>query len=96
MVYRTQNTIVAIAQQRAIEHANWNYITFLEDGEDKEVKLSFGELDNSAENVAGWLQKQGIEKGDRALVLLPNGLEFVQVYQTHSWIESQSVREPSS
>ena len=80
MVYATEKTIVGIAQQRALQHPDWNYITFLEDGDDKELKLSYGELDRAAKNVAGWLQSQGLVKGDRALILLPNGLEFITIF----------------
>ncbi len=80
MDFSNQDTIVSIAQQRASKHPDWNYITFLEDGDALEAKLSYGELNQSAKKVAGWLQNQGLSKGDRALVLLPNGLEFVQIF----------------
>ncbi|MBU2514635.1 AMP-binding protein [bacterium] len=80
MVYDARETIVGIAKQRAAEHGDRNYITFLEDGDDKEQLLSYGDLDRSARLVAAWLQSQGIKKGDRALVLLPNGLEFVKIF----------------
>lgn len=80
MIYREEKTIVDVAQQRALQHGERNFVTFLEDGDEKEVKLSYAELDQSARQMAGWLQAQGIGKGERAIILLPNGLEFVQVF----------------
>jgi acyl-CoA synthetase (AMP-forming)/AMP-acid ligase II len=80
MIYETCNTIVGIARQRAIEHGERNFVTFLEDGDDREVKLTYKQLDQSARNVAAHLQTMGIKKGDRALILLPNGPDFIQIF----------------
>jgi len=80
MIYQTQDTIVRIARERAAQHPERNYVTFLVDGEDAEDKISYGELGRFAEEIAGWLQKQGLVKGDRVVFLLPNGLEFVKVF----------------
>ncbi|MCP4752025.1 MAG: AMP-binding protein [Proteobacteria bacterium] len=80
MVYQPQDTIVSVAQQRALDHPERNYVTFLQDGDDQEAKLSYGELDRSARQVAAWLKDRGLGKGDRALVILPNSLEFTQIF----------------
>ncbi len=80
MIYQTQNTIVGIARERAAQHPERNYVTFLADGEAVEDKISYGELGRSAEEIAGWIQKQRLVKGDRVVLLLPNGLEFVKVF----------------
>ncbi len=76
----TGSTIVSIAKKRAEKHPERNYVTFLVDGDDQEAKLSYGELDNSARHVAAWLKNQGVEKGDRVISILPNGLGFTQIF----------------
>ncbi len=45
-----------------------------------EVKLSFSELNSQANRFANWLLSKGLQKGDRAVVLLPNCAEFAVVY----------------
>ncbi len=80
MIYRTCNTIVDIAKQRAEKHGDRDFIIFLEDGDDQETRLSYRDLNLSARRVAAFLQTKGIEKGDRALILLPNGPEFVTIF----------------
>lgn len=42
-----------------------------------EGELSYGELDNAADRVAGGLLRLGLQRGDRVAVLLPNGLDAV-------------------
>ena len=34
--------------------------------------LSFGQLDDQSRDLAGWLQAQGLQRGDRVAVMLPN------------------------
>ncbi|MBT6503231.1 MAG: fatty acyl-AMP ligase [Deltaproteobacteria bacterium] len=72
-------TLCELARKRARLHPDRLYVTFLEDGENVERSSTYSELDQSAERVAGWLQSQGLTKGDRAMIMLPNGLEFVQI-----------------
>ncbi|MCP4752243.1 MAG: fatty acyl-AMP ligase [Proteobacteria bacterium] len=79
MFYQSHDTIVTVARQRAVEHPDRNYLTFLQDGDANEALLSYGELDRSARRVAAWLQKFGLARGDRALIMLPNGLELTQI-----------------
>ncbi|WP_370324158.1 AMP-binding protein [Euzebya sp.] len=45
------------------------------------VPLTYGELDDRTEVVAGALGAAGLAKGDRAAIMLPNGPSFV-----HTWI----------
>ena len=75
-----KETIVAVAQKRAEAHPDRDYVIFLEDGDDLENRLSYRDLDRSARHVAAWMQAKGLEKGDRALVILPNSIEFVKVF----------------
>ena len=71
-------SIVEIAKKRAKAHPERNYITFLKDGEQQVSSLSYQELDQSASQVAGWIQQQGVEPGERCFIILPNGIEFIQ------------------
>jgi len=80
MVLPNQETIIDVAQQRAKDHPDRTYVNFLKDGENDEMSLSYGKLDQSARHVAVWMQQQAIAKGDRVLIMLPNGLEFVQAF----------------
>ena len=45
-----------------------------------EVQLTFAELNLKANRMANWLLAQGVKKGDRAVMLLPNCAEFAVVY----------------
>ena len=78
--------IVEVAQQRAMEHPDRNCVIFLEDGEKPVVgsgtsgSMTYLENDHAARQVAAALQKRGIKKGERVLVILPNSLEFVKVF----------------
>ena len=46
-----------------------------------DTKMSFGELDNLTRQFAAWLQNQGLNKGDRIAVMMPNILQYpVVVY----------------
>ena len=52
---------------------------YLEDGEDMELPITFGELDRQARSFAAHLQTI-VNAGDRALLLYPSGLEFAVAY----------------
>ncbi|UCD71780.1 MAG: AMP-binding protein [Syntrophobacterales bacterium] len=45
-----------------------------------EVGLTFSELNMQANKLANWLLSQGLKKGDRAVMLLPNCAEFAVAY----------------
>ncbi|MBW1813362.1 MAG: AMP-binding protein, partial [Deltaproteobacteria bacterium] len=45
-----------------------------------ETELTFSELNNQANKLANWILAQGIKKGDRAVMLMPNCAEFAAVY----------------
>jgi acyl-CoA synthetase (AMP-forming)/AMP-acid ligase II/ABC-type nitrate/sulfonate/bicarbonate transport system permease component len=44
------------------------------------VTLSFSQLNSEANKLAHWLLSQGLGKGDRAILLLPNCAEFAVAY----------------
>lgn len=71
--------LVQVLQRRAREHPHRRALVFLEDGESKEVRRSFAELDAGARAVATLLQRDTAE-GDRALLLYPHGLEFIEAF----------------
>ncbi|MCP4296002.1 MAG: AMP-binding protein [Proteobacteria bacterium] len=74
------NTIIDVLQRRAEEHPDRQYIKFLTDGDEKEQNLTYLQLQESVDKIADWFIDQGYEKGDRVIMLLPNGLEFVQMF----------------
>jgi acyl-CoA synthetase (AMP-forming)/AMP-acid ligase II/ABC-type nitrate/sulfonate/bicarbonate transport system permease component len=45
-----------------------------------DVQLTFAEINRTANRLANWLLAQGMKKGDRAVMLLPNCTEFAVVY----------------
>src|SRR4051812_24058294 len=42
--------------------------------------LTFGKLWESLNRVAGFLRQQGVEHGDRVVLVMPNGLEFFPAF----------------
>ncbi|HEV3005573.1 MAG TPA: AMP-binding protein, partial [Pirellulales bacterium] len=69
-------TLVELLRHRAAHHGSQAAYTFLVDGEAEEVHLTYGELDQRAQTLAGWLQAEGFQ-GDRALLLYPAGIDFI-------------------
>jgi long-chain acyl-CoA synthetase len=45
-----------------------------------EVRASYAEINNRANNLAHWLIERGVSKGERVVVLLENSLEYVVSY----------------
>lgn len=69
-------TLVDLVQGRAYHQSAQQAYTFLTDGENEDVHLSYGELDRRARSVAALLQSQGAA-GERALLLYPPGLDYI-------------------
>ena len=69
-----------LMKERALKHPNRDCVIFLEDGEVQIVKMTYMENDHYARLVAANLQKRGINKGDRVLIMLPNSLDFVKCF----------------
>jgi len=44
---------------------------------DGNTKITYSELNDSINRLAGWLISRGVERGDRVVLLLPNSIEFV-------------------
>ena len=71
------SSIREILEFRKRENADKTAVTFLADGEEKEERLTFAGLHRAALRCAAGLQARGIGKGDRVLIMLPTGLEFL-------------------
>ena len=52
--------------------------TFLVDGEEDELQITYAELRDSARAIAAQLQESGSVKGERVLLLYPPGMEFIK------------------
>ena len=81
MSIKNYSSIVEILQKMAIAKPNATAYIFLEDGENKEVKLTYKELEDSVKAIALRLQSS-VEKGSRALLVYPyNGsLDFIKAF----------------
>ena len=53
--------------------------TYLVDGENEEVRLTYQELDHQARAIGAWLESHDLV-GQRALLLYPAGLEFIAAF----------------
>ncbi|HEU4408800.1 MAG TPA: condensation domain-containing protein [Polyangiaceae bacterium] len=70
------STLDALVEARADEAPDATAYTFLLDGETAEASLTYGELRGRARAVGGRLQAAGA-RGERVLLVLPPGLEYV-------------------
>src|SRR5437764_1315888 len=75
----TLATIVDILRQRAANETHRIAFTFLRDAELDEINLTYGELDRKSRAVAALLQSHQLE-GERVLLLLPSGLDYVAAF----------------
>ena len=78
---KTNSSIIEILQQRSQSQPNDTAYIFLQDGEDKEIKLTYGELEIKAKAIAFELQ-QRVSFGSRVLLVYPYsaGLEFIVAF----------------
>jgi acyl transferase domain-containing protein/acyl-CoA synthetase (AMP-forming)/AMP-acid ligase II/NAD(P)-dependent dehydrogenase (short-subunit alcohol dehydrogenase family)/acyl carrier protein/SAM-dependent methyltransferase len=73
------HTLTELLQFRALRDSDRCLYTFLQDGENAEVHLSFRQLDRQARAIAAYLQSVA-PSGERALLLYPPGLEFITAF----------------
>src|SRR5688572_4939153 len=73
------SNLVDLLRHRAVHQSNDRAFTFLVDGENEELTLTYQELDRQARAIGSWLQMLGLE-GERALLLYPAGLDFVAAF----------------
>lgn len=73
------NTIAEILQHRAKFEPNQVAYTFLVDGVDNKLDITYSELDAEARKITGYLQSH-CKKGDRAVLFYPPGLDFIKAF----------------
>jgi 1-acyl-sn-glycerol-3-phosphate acyltransferase len=73
-------TLNELVQLRAEQNPEQPFVTYLADGDRDERRLTYGELQTRALTVAGVLARRGLHPGDRVLVMLPSGLEFIETF----------------
>ncbi len=73
------SNLVELLRHRA--RCQWDDIafTYLVDGENEQVHLTYAELDRQARAIGAWLEAQDLI-GERALLLYPAGLEFIAAF----------------
>ncbi|WP_096600989.1 non-ribosomal peptide synthetase [Calothrix sp. NIES-2100] len=70
------STLVEILQSRAKSQPHTEAFSFLQDGENTVITLTYQELDRRSRAIASQLQSMSMA-GERALLLYPPGLEFL-------------------
>jgi len=78
-VIGSAETIVEILRRRAEERPSDSAFRYLHDASDDPRTLTFEELDARARAIASRLVDEGLQ-GERALLLYPAGLEFVEAF----------------
>jgi acyl-CoA synthetase (AMP-forming)/AMP-acid ligase II len=73
------STLVELLRARAHNQPEDRAYTFLVDGEDTQVYLTYADLDRRARAVAATLQSRGAS-GHNILLLFPSGLEFLTAF----------------
>ena len=73
------SNLVELLRHRARCQAEDVAFTYLVDGEDEEVRLTYRELDGQARAIGAWLESPDLA-GERALLLYPAGLEFIAAF----------------
>lgn len=75
----TYINLVDMLMQRADNCRGRCVYTFLVDGEQEEIRMTFDEMDQRARAIGAWLQ-QISRPGERALLLYPPGLDYIVAY----------------
>ncbi|MCU0644495.1 MAG: AMP-binding protein, partial [bacterium] len=72
-------TLVELLRWRATNFANSRAYTYLQDGEENELLMTYADLDRRARAIGAWLQSLGAA-GERALLIYPPGIEYVVAF----------------
>jgi len=75
--YEAAGNLVEALLQRACEMPRKTALRFI--AENVELPISFRELDERARAMAAWMLRHG-QQGDRAVLLLPSGPEYVTAF----------------
>ncbi|HMK78303.1 MAG TPA: fatty acyl-AMP ligase [Xanthobacteraceae bacterium] len=76
---RPFSSLVDVLRYRAAEHPGDKAYAFLSERGGEEAALTFAELERRAATLAGRLAA-GAKRGDRALLVFPPGLEFIEAF----------------
>jgi acyl-CoA synthetase (AMP-forming)/AMP-acid ligase II/acyl carrier protein len=71
------DTLTALLRWRAANQPDRLGYTFLADGERDARDRTWAELDRRSRAVAAWLAEHGAQRGDRALMMFEEGLEYL-------------------
>ncbi|MCO5170559.1 MAG: AMP-binding protein [Planctomycetes bacterium] len=74
------DTLATAVRLRAERDGARPFVTFLADGDRDERRLTYGQLEARALAVAGALSARGLVPGDRVLIMLPSGLDFIEAF----------------
>ncbi|HBB32494.1 MAG TPA: AMP-dependent synthetase [Cyanobacteria bacterium UBA8803] len=73
------STLIELLRWRALQQSEKAAYKFLIDGKPEGPSLTYAELDRQARAIGAWLQ-QHQAKGERALLLFPQGLEVIAAF----------------
>jgi len=73
-------TMHDVLRARCQFNAEATAFTFLVDGETEGARLTYADLDAHARVIATALRERGVQRGDRALLLYPPGLDFLPAF----------------
>ena len=77
---RGGKTLVDVLRNHAEHSDGRRAVTYLRDGEDDAVTLTYAELDRRARATAVLLRERGLKPGDRALLLHPQSLDYLVAF----------------
>ncbi|MDZ7335183.1 MAG: SDR family NAD(P)-dependent oxidoreductase [candidate division KSB1 bacterium] len=72
-------TLVELLRWRTTHFAHQRAYTYLQDGEEKDILMTYGDLDRRARALGAWLQSIGAT-GERALLIYPPGIEYITAF----------------
>jgi len=76
----TTLTVVDSLRSRAMDNGSARAYTFLADGENEELHITYEALDRQARSLAAMLQGLGPIAGERVLLVYPPGLDYVAAF----------------
>ncbi|MEM7119284.1 MAG: beta-ketoacyl synthase N-terminal-like domain-containing protein, partial [Chloroflexota bacterium] len=72
-------TLVDLLRMRASKQPDKLAYSFLPDGENADIKLTYQQLEQRAQAIAAWIQANG-STGERVLLLFQPGLDYIAAY----------------
>ena len=72
-------TLVTVLHERSLLHPEKRAFVFLADGSEKEISITYGELDLYARRAAVKLTEIGL-KGKKVLMFYPSGIDFIVAF----------------